>query len=281
MAEPALAALQAWMQGRVTGGLWGLDEPGEEGWRAADVVVSTGGVTAAERVEIYARDYVLRLAECLKAEFPVLRALIGEQVFGLFVGGYLSARPPGSYSLYDLGAGFPAYLEATRPRPHTGPGTLDALPASLARLERAISESGRAQGVETAGAAPFDPAPVLADPEVRVRTPESLGLLRLDFDFTPALAAARAGRTPDPPAPLQTLMAVARSRYRVRAYVLEPWAFAWLETLRDEHGDVAAANRAAKDAGGPAASAVPARLLAWLPKAAEAGFVMPSAPSPS
>ena len=53
---------------------------------------------ADDRLDIYARSYVMRLAECLRAEFPVLRALIGEPVFDLFSGGYLSARPPSSPS---------------------------------------------------------------------------------------------------------------------------------------------------------------------------------------
>ena len=143
------------------------------------------------------RSYVLRLAECLQAEFPVLRALIGPQTFDLFAGGYLSARPPCSPSLYDLGDGFAAYLDATRPEPRSGPGTLEALPASLARLERAVSESGHARGPEgSGGAARLDVAALMSDPAFRLRTPESLRLLRLDFDFSDAFESQRAGRRP-------------------------------------------------------------------------------------
>jgi hypothetical protein len=266
MAEAGLAELQGWFQDRVAGGVWGLDEPSIEGWRAADMVRPSRTLSPAQRVEIYARDYVARLSECLSGEFPVLKALVGETVFNLFAGGYLSACPPRSFTLYDLGAGFADYLEATRPRPHSGPGTMEALPASLAMLERAISVSGRAEGVETSGAGPLDIA--------RLSTPQSLILLRLDFDFGPAVAAARAGRRPDPPPPCDSRIAVARRRYRVQAHVLEPWSFAWLEALARTGGDVAAATADAARECDEAIEAINSRLQSWLPRAAAAGFIV-------
>ncbi len=266
----ALADLQAWLQTRVTAGVWDLPEDPAAGPLAAEVVVGSGPLSPRARLAIYARSYVLRLAECLRAEFPTLAALVGDEVFNLFAGAYLGARPSTSPSLYDLGGGFADYLAATRP-PGVG-GALAALPADLARLERAIAESGRALGLEgEPPAPPLDPA-LLLQPGVRLRTPATLRLLRLGFDFTEALAAARAGARPSPPPACETLVAVARRRYAVRVHMLEPWAFAWLEAL-SAGGDAHTATRAAAEACGRPVSEVLARLLVWLPAGVEAGFV--------
>ena len=159
MAELALADLQAWMLTRVTAGSWGQHLIATDGVRAGELVRESPALSADDRLDIYARSYVLRLAECLQAEFPVLRALIGRQTFDLFAGGYLSARPPRSPSLYDLGDGFADYLDATRPQPRSGSGSLEALPASLARLERAVSESSRARGPRAAAERPASTSP--------------------------------------------------------------------------------------------------------------------------
>jgi hypothetical protein len=266
-----LAGLQAWLQGRVTAGVWDLPEDSGAGPLAAEVVVGSGRLPPRARLEIYARSYVLRLAECLRAEFPVLEAMIGGEVFNLFAGAYLGARPSRSPTLYDLGAGFADYLAATRPPDAAGP--LAALPADLARLERAIAECGRAEGLEGAPPSPpLDPAARLFQPGARLATPATLRLLTLSFDFTDTLAAHRAGERPAPPPARPTLVAVARRRYAVRTHVLEPWSFAWLAALKSG-ADAQAASAAAARACGLAPSEVLARLLVWLPGAAEAGFV--------
>lgn len=281
MPEQGLAGLQAWLFARVTAGVWGqhcgAQHRGPGDIDAAEVIRGSPALSADDRLDIYARSYVLRLAECLRAEFPVLRALIGEQVFGLFAGGYLSARPPSSPSLYDLGAGFPGYLDATRPQPHSGPGTLEALPASLARLERAISVSSRARGPEAFDdGGGLDVTALIHDPSIRLRTPESLKLLRLDFDFTAALASARAGRRPDPPPARESLVAVARRRYEVRVHRLDPLVFAWLEALRDSDGRIRDAARKACAAARLDQDAVMGGLFASSLWAIDLGFLIPT-----
>jgi len=272
LAELGLAELQAWLQGRITAGVWDLPEDPGAGPLAAQVVAGEGPLAPRARLAIYAKSYGLRLAECLRAEFPVLAAMVGPEVFNLFAGAYLGAHPSRSPSLYDLGAGFAGYLAATRPPGADGP--LAALPADLARLERAIAESGRAAGLEgEPQRPPLDPLLLLQ--ATRLRTPATLRLLRLGFDFTDALAAQRAGERPVPPPAQPTLVAVARRRYAVRTHVLEPWAFAWLEALTLHDGDVSAATRLAADACARSTSELLASLLVWLPVAAEAGFVTP------
>jgi uncharacterized protein (UPF0276 family) len=136
-----LAGVQAWMLTRVTAGAWGQRVITTDGVEASVIVRGSPVLSAEERLDIYARSYVLRLAECLRAEFPVLRALIGESTFDIFAGGYLSARPPTSPSLYDLGAGFAEYLDATRPHPSSGGRSTRCPPASPAWSGRSPSRA--------------------------------------------------------------------------------------------------------------------------------------------
>ena len=264
MVQPDLALLQHWMLGAILGRTPppGLDK----------VIASDERLTAAQRVALYARGYRARLMECMTAEFPCLRALAGEQVFELFAAGYIAARPSTGASLYDLGAGFADYLEATRPAGDDGPAALSALPADFARLDRARAEVQRAIGVERlAGLAPA--ADLLLMPGARLRRPDSVRLLSLGFDPGPVLAAVDAGGPIDPPPPCPTPVAVARSRWRVAVHALPAWRHAWLEALGEQGGDVQAAAAHAARASGRETGAVIADLALWLPVAAGQGLV--------
>jgi hypothetical protein len=273
--EPEWAGLQRWLLRQIVGD----GAPREEDAAAAepglhDVIRGSTLLPPQQRLAIYARSYVLRLIECLHEEFPALRLLVGDQVFDLFAGAYIADRPPRCYSLYELGAGFADFLEATRPADSAGPGSLEAIPASLARLERAISEAQRAVGIETLrdAALPVD-ALLPLSPELRLRLPDTVRLLHLDFDFAATLAAARQGERPGQPPARDTFVAVARSHYRVRVHAVTPSRFAWLRALgyrgvamRD--AVATAARLSSQDAG-----AILADLLTWLPSAAAAGLV--------
>lgn len=274
-----LCTLQTWMQDIVAGDAWTLHEAIEaavgHGVDCDAEIVGSERLSARQRLEIYVSSYRARLIECLRAEFPVLRRFVGDQVFDLFAGAYLGAHPPSSYTLFDLGAGFADFLEATRPQPNDGAGTLDALPASLARLERALAEAERARGIEAGADAPPTPAfDIVYLHALRLRTPASLKLLLLDFDFAGLLADVAADRPPGLPAAGETRVAVARSRYRVRVHTLEPWSFCLLRGLGAQNGNVRDAISDAARESDTAPDTLGARLLAWLPFAFDAGFVV-------
>lgn len=268
-----LGAVQRWMVAACTG-----TRPAD----AAAMVQGTVRLPAADRVGIYARGYVARLLGCLRSEYPVLRATVGDQVFDLFGRAYLGAHPPGSASLFDVGAGFAAFLERTRPTPATPPDSPDALPAVLARLERARFESAHAAGVETeTGSVGVDALQLMAMAhELTVRTPDSLRLLRLPFDLTGTLAAVERGEHPALPPAADTRYAVARSAYWVRTHALAPWQHAFLEACGSGGTGLASAVRATGEATGLAPEVIWAALLTWLPAAADLGMVM-LAPRPA
>jgi hypothetical protein len=275
MAEPDLATLQHWMQSRVVADALPREaaSPGSA-LNIRETIRGSAALPPEARLHIYSRGYVLRLIECLRADFPVLHAMVGPQVFDLFATAYLTQHRSRSPSLFELGAGFADYLEATRPPQGAGRGTLEAIPASLARLERAMSEVSRAPGPETQrNYALMTPAILLLAPGVRLRLPETVKLLRLDFDFTATIAAADRGERPAQPPAQEVCVAVARSHYRVRVHTLEPARFAWLETLGYAGADVLEAVAHAREIAGDAADGLGADLLTWLPIAVQAGLV--------
>lgn len=259
-----LGAVQHWMQRAIFAG-------GAAPGFAGDVVAGNERLTPAERVGIYAGGYRARLIECLRDEFRALRLFVGDTVFDLFASGYVEQHRSRQPSLYGFGEGFADYLADRAPPEAAALGSILAVPAQLARLERARGECLRAPGVEKVL------LPVTADlaliPGSRLRVPESVRLLRLDFDFAPLLEAA--GR--DAPGPLPEakacLVGVARSQWRVRVHNLEPWRFAFLEALPSADGDVHAAAAAAARATDREAGAVIAGLAGWLPVAGSSGLV--------
>lgn len=255
-----LAQVQSWLQGAILSG--GAHEPDA-------LVAGDERLDAAGRVGIYAGGYRARLIDCLRGEYPALRRFAGDTAFDLFASAYIATTPSRDPSLYAFGLGFADFLERNAP-PEAAAGSPLAIPAQLARLERARGEAGRAPGVEGVR------LPLTADdallPGVRLRVPEAVRLLRLDFDFTGLIAAIDRDETaPDPPA-VATLTVVARSAWRVRLHRLNPWRFAFLEALLAGSGDVhEAAAASAREAGRDLGRTL-ADLALWLPAAGQLGL---------
>ncbi len=277
MADAELGILQRWMLSAVTtpGGV-------REGLRVAretyaldvaDAVKGSNRLSAPARLEIYARGYVLRLLECLRAEFPILLALVGDQVFEMFASSYVWSRPSQSPSLYELGAGFSAFLQSTRPDCGAPPGAIEAIPANLARLERARAEVYRARGLEEDHAHHAADAVTLLISGASMRLPETVRLLALEFDFIDAIEAVRRGEKPPVPPAKPTCHAIARRRYRVHTHILEPWQFAFLGACGSRGSPPQDACQAAQSATACEADEIWAKLLLWMPAALDAGLV--------
>ncbi|MDB5472392.1 MAG: hypothetical protein JWR84_3952 [Caulobacter sp.] len=256
-----LASLQTALHQAVTA-------PRPETWGPAGALLAPSPMSPERRLSLYARGYRARLLDSLRHEYPALCALMGPTVFDLFAEGYIATCPPSSPSLHELGARFPAWLEETQP-PTDGPGADEAMPAQLARLERAWSGALRAQGPE--GLTP-PPADLLLQPAGRLRLPQTTVPMRLDFDFAPLLAAVADGDPPPTPQPRPTLVAVARGDWRVRLHTLGPGRFAWLQALG--HDGASAQAAAATAARGEDPGRLLADLILWLPLAIQAGLVI-------
>jgi hypothetical protein len=104
-----LAAVQRWMHEA-------LVLPRRVAREAIDGrLTSAPGLSGAEGLAIYQRGYFLRIASCMREQFPALCHALGEPLFNDFVAEYIRERPPESHTLYDLGRRFPAFLDESRP----------------------------------------------------------------------------------------------------------------------------------------------------------------------
>jgi hypothetical protein len=280
MTEQPLSLLQHWMKTVVTerGGLGEKLEAASRrhGLRVGEVVAETRGLSAEERLGIYTRGYVMRLLECMRADFPALCNFVGEPVFDAFARAYIIGRPPSSPSLYDLSADFPRFLEETKP----GDGSLDEglsamldLPAELARLERARAEVVRAPGTENdpACAEPFSPLAVFSE-ELTLHATPCLRLLVLKFPLVDFLRRSDRGEAPEPPPPRPSFVAVGRSNYRLNVEEIAPWQFAFLKACGRPVSLYVAARRGAAE-GGKETGQVLAEVAVWLPVAVELGYL--------
>ena len=154
---PSLDTLQRWFQATVThpGGVTaGAQSEAAVTAIAANAVdeIACGSTrqTAEERLAVYAHAYWARLLECLREEYPILRATVGEEAFDGLAVGYLIAHPSTSYTLGRLSERLPEYLKSTI----ASDAPADAfaqLVTDLARLECAVNEVFDAPGGETLG----------------------------------------------------------------------------------------------------------------------------------
>jgi hypothetical protein len=62
------------------------------------------------RLELYHRQYWYRLLDSLAEDFPVLRALLGDEAFWRLLEAYVEATPPTSFTLRHLGAGLADFI---------------------------------------------------------------------------------------------------------------------------------------------------------------------------
>lgn len=77
----------------------------------AGVIKPNDRLTSFERLEIYNRVYWFRVLDCLYDDFPAVSAIIGQPRFHKLITAFLAEFPSESYTLRDLGARFPRFLQ--------------------------------------------------------------------------------------------------------------------------------------------------------------------------
>lgn len=280
MTDQSLGILQHWMKtvvierGSLSEKLQSATE--QHGLNIEDVIAAKRGLSAYKRLSIYTSGYVLRLVECMRADFPVLRNFVGDSVFDAFAKAYIISEPPSSSSLYDLSAHFPQFLEETKPSEISLDAELSVLldmPPELARLERARAEVMRARGTENdpRRIEPLSPFAIFSE-DIRLESTPCLRLLKLKFPLIDFLKRSDQGERPRPPAPGTSLVAIGRFDYRINLEEVAVWQFAFLKACERPVSLTIAAQRAAEEAGKESA-VVLAELSVWLPLAIELGFI--------
>jgi hypothetical protein len=251
----SLAELQRWM-------LDALHASDESPPVDSGVLAPSPTMTAGQCLDVYRRGYRLRLLESLRAVHPALRHLTGDELFDAFALDYLSANPPASYSLFDLGAGFADHLAATRP--DTGETWPDLL-VDVVKFERAFLEVYDGPGAE--GGTVASSIDVPSDPGsgglVTVTPVPCVRILRSRFPVGEYVCGVRRDENPGMPAPRPTYEALVRRRYVVDLVPLTTRSCRALETLL-AGADVSRAARAAGTGDG--------QVLAWMRSWADGGL---------
>jgi len=88
-----------------------------EDGESLDELVSTyikpnARLSSFDRLEIYNRQYWFRVIGAVEEDYPALQAVLGRKKFDKLVLAYLSDNPSTSYTLRNLGAELPRWLEA-------------------------------------------------------------------------------------------------------------------------------------------------------------------------
>jgi hypothetical protein len=104
---------------------------------AASYVKPNDRLNSFERLEIYNRQYWFRVIGAVTEDYPALNAVLGAKRFDSLVLAYLKENPSTSFTLRNLGARLPVWLED---HPEFAP-TRHALLLDVARLEWAYVES--------------------------------------------------------------------------------------------------------------------------------------------
>ena len=200
-----LARFQSWMQSVLLhpdGARLALEAPEARRFVAPEdvstVVRDRRGLDAAQRLQIYAGMYPLRMRDALRSDYPALAGLLGERGFEKLVADYVAVHPSRRFTLARLGDHLPEFL--------TGWGSprRRGLRTDVARLEQA-----GAQVFDAEESAPMDADALRAVPAadwpnlrlspaaafrlVRVR-PGAVGVLDAVLEGNPVPEEAGRGR---------------------------------------------------------------------------------------
>lgn len=190
-------------------------------------VVGPDGQPSARRFAVYRNNVIAGLVEALRAGYPAVRRIVGEEFFTAMARLHAVRRPPTSPIMLEYGAGFAEFIDAFPPAmslPYLG---------DVARLERAWMEAYHA-----AEARPIDPAAlarIAPDrlPCLRFLLHPSLRLVRSSF---PVMAIWRMNLEDGEPAPVALdgggeELAVLRPSTEVELRVLPPGTVGFLAAL--------------------------------------------------
>lgn len=183
-----------------------------------------GRLGAAGGLAIYQRGYFLRIAACMREQFPALCHALGRALFDDFVADYIRDCPPERHTLYDLGRRFADWMEARRPDGDAPEAWVDFM-IDLARFEYAAFTMFDAEGNEGNVFATSD----TADSALRLQPAFALGRYR--FPVASYYHAVRRGEAPLLPAPEPCHVALVRRDYITRTVPLSAPHYTFLAAM--------------------------------------------------
>lgn len=197
------------------------------------LLAQSGRLAGADGLAIYQRGYFLRIARCMREQFPALCHALGEALFDDFVADYVRERPPESHTLYDLGRRFPAFLEESRPDRELPPAEREAwidFMTDLARFERQVFAMFDAPGHEGKAFANA------ATPDSRLRLQPCFALGAYRFPVPAYYHAVRLGQPAPLPPASESFAALVRTDYVTRTIRLSEPHYLFLKAMADGGG---------------------------------------------
>jgi hypothetical protein len=208
---------------------------------AARTMFASGGrLGSAEGLAVYQRGYFLRIAACMREQFPALCHALGRALFDDFVADYIRDCPPERHTLYDLGRRFAGWMQANRPDSDARDAWVDFM-IDLARFEYAVFEMFDAEGNE---GRPFATAET-DDRALRLQPAVALGCYA--FPVAGYYHAVRRGEAPLLPAPASCHIALVRSDFITRTVLLSETQYNFLAAMLAGKGVEAALASVAED----------------------------------
>jgi hypothetical protein len=248
------------------------------GLNHTEVIRQAANLSSGQKIGIYARGYVLRLMECMDAEYPAVQHLLGKPLFETFVRAYLVQTPPTSPNLYDLGRNFPRFLKASQPKNADGTNSMFDLPVEVAVFERALAEVSRCKGLEdySLQSETDDTVLYLFDTNT-VRVSPCLTLLQFQFPVTDFVRSVQKGTDAPTPVLSKSFTAISRKDYIIHMHDLEIWQWQFLKALQHTANYMDAISIAA-NACEIANSTLIADLMLWIPVAIKLGYIYRDSP---
>jgi hypothetical protein len=222
-----LASTQRWMHDA-------LVFPRRASREAIDATLASfPGLSGAAGLAIYQRGYFLRIANCMREQFPALCHALGEPLFNDFVAEYIREWPPESHTLYDLGRRFPAFLDESRPDRDQPPDEREVwidFMVDLARFERQMFVMFDAPGHE---GKPFA-TPETPDAQLRLQPAFAIGAYR--FPVAAYYHAVRRKQPAELPPAEASWAALVRTAYVTRTLVLSELDYLFLKAMVEGGG---------------------------------------------
>jgi hypothetical protein len=161
----------------------------KDGWSTEEIAASyispNARLSSFERLEIYNRQYWFRLISVVSDDFPALNAIIGSKRFDALILAYLHENPSTSWTLRNLGARLPEFLEV---HPEFS-GRRHRLAVDIAKLEWAYVEAFDGKQLE-----PLTTEEALTiGPESRLFLQPHLQLLELAYPVDNIVLAVKKG----------------------------------------------------------------------------------------
>lgn len=211
-----------------------LIDPSADPGTAQALFAAGGRLGAAAGLAVYQRGYFVRIAACMREQFPALCHALGRALFDDFVADYIRDCPPERHTLYDLGRRFPDWMEANRPGPQAPEAPNEFMwvdfMIDLARFEYRAFTMFDAEGNE---GRPFA-TPDTPDSALRLQPAFALGTY--GFPVAGYYHAVRRGEAPRLPAPMPSPVALVRTGYVTRTVPLSEPHHAFLTAMQDGSG---------------------------------------------